>query len=163
MTGIVIRRPTEADHGRVLDVAEEWWGTRRVRGLVRRMWFRHFAARSWIADTPDGRLVAFLLGFVSADDPALAVIHLAGVDPNRRRQGLGRELVRRFCGDVAAAGAHRVEAAVWPEDRRALSFLRAVGFVPDEGPGTTRLYGTPAYPDWEGPGEDVAILTLQLD
>ena len=29
-----------------------------------------------------------------------------------------------------------------------------MGFAPDDGPGTQRLYGTPAYPDYDADGED---------
>ena len=29
-----------------------------------------------------------------------------------------------------------------------------MGFRPDDGPGTQRLYGTIAYPDYDGEGED---------
>jgi hypothetical protein len=35
-----------------------------------------------------------------------------------------------------------------------VAFHRALGFEIDAGPGTQRLYGTPAYPDDDGEGED---------
>lgn len=162
MTELWFRRPHEEDHARVLDAAPDWWADRRVRPLVRRIWFRHFASRSWLVETPDGRLAGVLLGFVSPDDPSVAVIHLLGVSPNHRRAGLGGELVARFEAEVAPLGVRRLEAAVWPDDRIAVTFLRALGFRPDDGPGTQPLYGTPAYADFEGPGEDVAILVREL-
>ncbi len=33
----------------------------------------------------------------------------------------------------------------------------------DDGPGTQRVYGTPAYPDYEGDGEDIAVMWLELE
>ncbi|HET7725739.1 MAG TPA: GNAT family N-acetyltransferase [Candidatus Limnocylindrales bacterium] len=162
MTAFRFRRPREEDHPRVLDVAPDWWADRRVRPRVRRVWFRHFTSCSWLAETPEGRLAGVLIGFVSPDDPSVGVIQLLGVSPNHRRSGLGRELIARFEADVASLGVRRLEAAVWPDDRIAVTFLRALGFRPDDGPGTQPLYGTPAYADYEGPGEDVAILVRDL-
>lgn len=163
MTGRGFRRPREDDHQRVADVVDEWWGGRRMRPLVGRLWFRYLTRRSWIADREDGRLGGFLLGLISPDDPGTALVHLAGVDPNVRRRGLGRALYRAFLEDVHAAGVRRVEATTWPDDRACIAFHRALGFAPDAGPGVMPLYGTPAYPDYEGPGEDRVVLVLELD
>ena len=37
-----------------------------------------------------------------------------------------------------------------------------MGFAPDDGPGTQRLYGTPAYADYDGEGEDRVVFTKAL-
>jgi hypothetical protein len=37
-----------------------------------------------------------------------------------------------------------------------------MGFAPDEGSGTQRLYGTPAYADYDGEGEDRVVFTRAL-
>lgn len=160
--GLTFRRPTEADHATVAAIVDEWWAGRRIRRLLPRLWFRHFGSTSWIAETPDGRLAGFLVGFVSPDHPAEALVHMAATNPNLRRRGVGRALVARFADDVAARGVARAGAAVGPDDRVAVEFLRAVGFVSVEGPGTERIYGVPAVPDYDGPGEDRAILVLEV-
>lgn len=162
MNELTFRRPREADHPGVMDVVDEWWGGRRVRHLAGRLWFRYFTGRSWIAETPDGRLAGFLVGFISPDEPSVARVQLVAVDPNRRRRGVGRELIRRFVDDVSVAGVRRVEVVTWPGNRQAIVFLRALGFRPDEGPRTQSIYGTPAHPDHEGPGEDRTLLVLDL-
>jgi ribosomal protein S18 acetylase RimI-like enzyme len=133
-----------------------------VRPLASRSWFRHFTGTSWIAEDERGRPLGFLIGYASPDDASRAVIHLVGVDPNHRRRGLGRALVDRFTGDVRASGARTIEAATPPDARRAIAFHRALGFRPDDGPGTMRLYGTPATPDLEGEGEDRVLLIREL-
>jgi GNAT superfamily N-acetyltransferase len=156
-----LRRPVETDHPAVVAVVDEWWGGRRMRASVPRLWFRHFKGTSWIAEAPDGRLVGFLVGFVSRDTPAEAVVHLVGVDPNVRRRGLGRHLVERFADDVRSAGATRLSAVVPPDDRGPLDFFRALGFRPLDGPGSVRLWGTPAFEDLDGPGADRAILVRE--
>ncbi len=155
---VTLRRPTEADHPVLVGVVDEWWGGRRMRASLPRLWLRHFAGTSWIAEGGDGRLLGFLVGFVSPDAPSEAVVHLVGVDPILRRRGLGRQLVERFASDVATRGATRLSTVVPPDDRPALDFLRALGFRPLGGQGSTRLWGTPAFEDYDGPGADRAIL-----
>ena len=44
------RRPIEADHPVVSAVVDEWWGGRKMRAILPRLWFRHFAGTSWIAE-----------------------------------------------------------------------------------------------------------------
>jgi ribosomal protein S18 acetylase RimI-like enzyme len=159
---LVFRRPVEADHDRIVRLVEHWWGERRVRPLATRAWFRHFTGTSWIAEDDSGRLLGFLIGYRSPDRGSHAVLQLIGVEPNHRRRGLGRELVGRFADDVRAAGVRTIEAVTPPDARRAIAFLRALGFRPDDGPGTMRLYGTPATPDLEGEGEDRVLLARDL-
>ena len=59
----VFRRPTEADHPRVLAAVEQWWGGRggaegaRYRAaLLPRLFFQHFTDTSTVVEHPDGRL-----------------------------------------------------------------------------------------------------------
>ena len=153
-----LRRPADADHPAVIAVVDEWWAGRRMRTSLPRLWFRHFSGTSWVAETPDGRLMGFLVGFVSPDTPSEAVLHLVGVDPNVRRRGLGRRLVERFAADAIERGATRISAVVPADDRPALDFFRALGFRAIDGPGTVRLWGSPAFEDLDGPGADRAIL-----
>lgn len=159
--GLELRRPTEADHAAVADVVDHWFGGRRVWPLAGRSWFRHFSGTSWIAGD-DGRPQGFVLGFVSPDRPAEAVIHLLAVDPRRRRRGVGRALVERFVTDAASRDCRLVTAVAWPDDPGSIAFFRAVGFVADDGPGTQRLYGVPSYPGYELAGEDRTVLSRTI-
>lgn len=157
-----LRRPIEADHAAIVALADEWWAGRRVARLLPRLWFRHFASTSWIAETGDGRLAGFLVGFVSPDHPDEACVHLAATNPNLRRRGIGRALFAAFAEDVARRGVARIGAAVRPEDRVAVLFLRAIGFDALEGPDGARIFGVPAVADYDGPGEDRAVFVRHL-
>jgi len=148
------RRPTPADHPAVSGVVDEWWGGRHLRHLLPRLWFDHFAGSSWIVEDASGRLAAFLVGFVSPDHPDVGYVHMIATSPNHRGRGLGRKLYERFFADVAAQGVREVRAVTWPGNRGSVGFHRAMGFEVDDAPGTQRLYGTPAYPDDDGEGED---------
>jgi GNAT superfamily N-acetyltransferase len=154
MEDLRFRRPTEADHAAVVGVVDEWWGGRRMRALLPRLWFQHFVDTSWIAESVDGRIQGFLVGFVSPDHPTEAYIHMVGTNPNRRKRGLGRALYERFFDDVRSRGARTVGAVTWPGNQISVKFHTAMGFRSDDGPGTQRLYGTVAYPDYDGEGED---------
>lgn len=156
------RRPVEADHRRLVGRIDDWWGGRRLHPLFLRQWFQHFTGTSWVVEDAAGELVGFLVGFISPDHADCAYIHLVGVNPNQRRRGLGRLLYQHFFEDVAARGVHRVNAVTWPGNRVSVAFHRAMGFSVADGPGTQRLYGTPAYPDYESDGDDRVVLSREL-
>ena len=64
--------------------------------------------------------------------------------------------------DVHGRGATTITAVAWPDDPVAIAFFRSLGFEPDSGPGTQRLYGVTAFPDYDGPGEDRAVLRREV-
>ena len=159
---LVFRRPVEADHATVVELVDEWWGGRRMRALLPRLWFQHFTGTSWVLETPNGRLVGFVVAFIGPDDPSIGYVHMIASDPNRRRAGIGRTLYERVFGDLAARGVRKVRAITWPGNRTSVAFHRQLGFRIDDGPGTQRLYGTPAYPNYDGWGEDRVVFTRDL-
>jgi GNAT superfamily N-acetyltransferase len=159
---LAFRRPLEADYARIVEVIDEWWGGRRVRALLPRLWFQHFTGTSWILEAPDGRLAGFIVAFISQDDPTRGYVHMVGTDPNWRRSGIGRRLYEQALEDLRRRSVSRVHAVTWPGDRASVAFHVALGFRIDDGPGTQRLYGTPAYPDYDGYGEDRVVLTRRI-
>ncbi len=156
-----LRRPTEADQPRVVRLVDDWFGGRRVHHLLGRMWFRQVARTSWLAVGGRGEPIGFLIGYLSQDQPGEAVLHLVGVDPNHRRQGIGRALVTSFMTDVTARGVTTTTALAWPDEPIAVAFFRALGFRPDDGPGSQNLYGVPAMPDYESDGEDRVVFVRE--
>jgi ribosomal protein S18 acetylase RimI-like enzyme len=158
-----LRRPTESDYPAVATAVDEWWGGRRIHDLLPRLWFQHFTGTSLIAETEGGRIAGFLVGYLAPDDPTLAYCHMIGSDPNLRRRGVGRALYERFFREMAGRGATRVRAITWPGNRTSVAFHRALGFVPDDGPGTRPLYGTPAHEGYDYGTEDRVVLTRVLE
>ena len=160
--GITFRRPTEADYPGMVRVIDDWWGGRKVDVLLPRMWLQHFTGTSWLAETQDGRLAGFLVGFHSPDRPNVAYCHLIVTNPNLRRRGLGRALYERFFDDALRAGRREIRAITWPGNRAAIDFHRALGFEVEAGPGSQNLYGTPAQAGYDFDREDRAILVRNL-
>ena len=159
---LAFRRPTEDDYARIVRLVDEWWDGRRMRALLPRLWFQHFTGTSWIAEEEDGRLVGFVVAFISQDDPTTGYVHMIAADPNRRRGGVGSALYQRVFDDLGTRGITRVKAITWPGNRRSVAFHQALGFRVDDGPGTQRLYGTPAYPDYDGDGDDRVAFVRDL-
>jgi ribosomal protein S18 acetylase RimI-like enzyme len=158
-----LRRPLENDYPTVVAIVDEWWGGRRLRDLLPRLWFQHFTGTSLLAETEGGRLAGFLVGFISPDDPSTGYVHMLATDPNMRTRGLGRAMYDAFIADVGGRGVRRIKAITWPGNRASVGFHQSIGFRIDAGAGTQRLYGTPAYPAYDGEGEDRVVFTRDLD
>jgi ribosomal protein S18 acetylase RimI-like enzyme len=105
-----------------------------------------------------GRPLGILLGLASPHAAGEASIQRIAVDPEFRRRGIGRALVATFSDAQERSGAARLTATCRPDDRPALAFFTALGFRPNAGPGSRKLFGVPAFEDWEGPGEDRVLL-----
>jgi GNAT superfamily N-acetyltransferase len=152
------RRPTEDDHPRVLAVMEQWWGglggaegARFRAALLPRLFFQHFTTTSTVVEQPDGRLVGFLVGFLTPAEPGTAYVHFVGVDRAARRAGLGSALYRRFLDDATRAGATTVRAVTSPTNTQSVAFHAALGFAV-----------SPVRPDYDGPGNDRVCFTRSL-
>ena len=157
-TELRFRRPTEADHARVLAAVEHWWGglggadgARRRAALLPRLFFQHFTTTSTVVEHPDGRLAAFLVGFLSPAEPGTAYVHFVGVDPALRRSGLGAALYRRFGDDAARAGIRTIRAITGPINAQSIAFHTALGFTV-----------SPTRADYDGPGDDRVCFTRTL-
>jgi predicted GNAT superfamily acetyltransferase len=158
LASIEFRRPTEADYPAMVRVINDWWGGRNMDVLLPRLWLQHFTGTSWLAETEDGRLAGFLVGFHSPDWPDVAYCRLIATNPNLRNRGLGRALYERFFEDAERAGRHEIRAITWPGNRASIAFHRALEFEVEAGPGSQNLYGTPAQAGYDFDREDRAIL-----
>ena len=158
-----VRHPTEDEVAGLDARLRDWRDDRGSRGGASRVWIRHFGGTSWLAEASrDRRPLGLLLGFRSAERVGEAVIQLVAVDPEFRRRGIGRDLVEQFAAQLAGAGATLATGACRPDDRVALTFFEALGFAPQAGPGSSRIYGVPAFADWDGAGEDRVLMARPI-
>jgi ribosomal protein S18 acetylase RimI-like enzyme len=162
LDSLTFRRPDETDYSEIVEVVDEWWGGRKMRALLPRLWFQHFTGTSWVLEAPNGRLAGFIVAFISQDAPSTGYVHMVATDPNWRRAGIGRRLYERLFEDLRGRGVQRVMAITWPGNRTSVAFHTALGFRIDDGPGTQRLYGTPAHPDYDGYGEERVVFTREI-
>ena len=59
-----IRHAEPADYGRVIGRVNAWWGGRDMAPMLPRLFFVHFEGTSYVVDSDDGQLAAFLIGFL---------------------------------------------------------------------------------------------------
>ena len=157
-SGLIFRRPIPDDWERGLAVMPQWWDGRDLRAMLPRVFFEHFRGTSLLAEHED-RLVGFLVGFCCADHGDEAYVHFAGVAPEWRRVGLGRDLYRRFFALAAANGRSVVRAVTAPVNAGSIAFHTALGF--SMLPGDTGA-GVPVTTGHGRPGDDLVRFQLFL-
>jgi ribosomal protein S18 acetylase RimI-like enzyme len=91
----------------------------------------HFTDTSFIV-RDEGRLVAFLIGFLSQSRPDEAYIHFVGVEPGYRGRGIGADLYERFFAVVRENRRRKVLAITSASNTRSQAFHRRMGFVVSE-------------------------------
>ncbi len=106
----------------------------------------------------DGRVVAYLFGFISQTEP-VGYIHLVGVRSSHQRRGIGRALYEHFGELARKRGCVELKAVTAPFNTGSQAFHTAIGFgmVGEPGPD-----GVPVHTDYHGPGEDMIILRRGL-
>ncbi|HZO62834.1 MAG TPA: GNAT family N-acetyltransferase [Gaiellaceae bacterium] len=122
-----IRHAEPADHARVAGVIDDWWGGRRMRDMLPRLFFTHFRDTSFVADDGAG-LAGFLCGFLSQNYPDQPYVHFVGVAPERRKSGLASELYERFFEAARSARRTSVHCVTSPGNTGSLAFHRRIGF-----------------------------------
>ncbi len=146
-----IRHANPSDYGRVIQHVNAWWGGRDMAPMLPKLFFLHFEGTSFVAEDDDGRLTAFLIGFLSQTDPEEAYIHFVGVAPSARGSGVGRALYERFFAVVAAQGRTRVRCVTSPVNEGSVAFHESLGFTAER-----------VVPDYDGPGEDRVLFAKTL-
>lgn len=111
---------------------------------VPRLFLDHFHSTSLVAEMDD-RPVGFLIGFMSPSVPTAAYIHFVGVDPQHRREAIGRQLYLAFFDLATSEGRREVCAITSAVNHGSISFHARMGFdvsepIPDyDGPGTLHV------------------------
>ncbi len=135
------RSITQEDYLQIVSVIDEWWGG-PTTALAHPMFFHELGDNALIVEDA-GRLVGFLLGFVTGRAPRVGYIHLVGIDPEYRRRGVGRALYEEFARRARAEGASKLKAITTPGNHGSVEFHRANGYTVElvqdyAGPGRAR-------------------------
>lgn len=86
-----------------------------------------------------GKIVGFLLGFISQVDPSEAYLHYLFVDPEHRRLKIGSRLTAAFLDAVRRAGCRRVWLITSNPDN--VRFYEKLGFAVGTPPERDRAIG----------------------
>ncbi|MFJ2947364.1 GNAT family N-acetyltransferase [Streptomyces sp. NPDC087226] len=107
-----------------------------------------------VLDDGDGRLRGYVLAATTAFHADSWILGLC-VAEDRRRHGLGRELMVEVLARLRRCGTERVRLTVEPGNDAAILLYRSLGFRPEPPDGGLRR-------DYFGPGEDRRVMCLVL-
>ncbi len=155
----MLRSLCEEDYPEIIRKLDDWWGGRPMAGLLPRLFFQHFADTSFAIEE-EGRVLAFLAGFLSQSRPGEAYIHFVGVDPACRGRGFGRVLYEHFFAAAKERGAISVHCITSPVNRGSIAFHRAMGF--NLAPGDEEIDGLPVHADYDGHEESRVVFVKEI-
>jgi GNAT superfamily N-acetyltransferase len=159
MSESIIRHVKPVDYQPIIAVVDEWWGGRRMADMLPKLFFVHFGNTSFIAER-DGKIVGFVIGFVSQVVPEEAYIHFVGVHPDFRKGGLGQALYNRFYSAVTAFGCHTIRCVTSPINKGSIAFHLRMGFRAEGSDNV--IDGIPVFEDYDGKGEDRVLFFKTL-
>jgi len=152
------RNVREADYEYVIGKLNSWWGGRNMTDMLPRLFFTYFQTSSFLC-TIDGRVVGFIVGFISDSVRDTGYVHFVGVDPECRKLGVGKELYSMFTEYCATNGVVRVKCVTSPKNTDSISFHHRLGF-------RASSYDEDGNPmpmlNYDGPGEDRVLFSMQL-
>ena len=158
-------RTAEGDDAPAVRAAiDAWWPGRHIEHMVCPQLFEHFGDTCLLVEDESlaegDRLVAFLLGMMSQRMPEAGYVHYAGVRPEYRGTGLGRQMYERFAEMTRSRGRGEVfiETSTW--NKESIAFHERMGFV--FVPGDEVVDGLPVHHDTGGKGFDYVEMVWTL-
>lgn len=155
MGNIHIRYAEPSDYEPIIFVIDEWWGGRKMANMLPKLFFVHFRQTSFVAEH-EGRVVGFLVGFVSQTFKEVAYIHFVGIHPEFRRNGIGRLLYEQFFEAVQTLDCSLVRCVTSPVNKSSVAFHLGMGFSVE--PSEKTIEGIPVAENYDGKGEDRVLL-----
>jgi ribosomal protein S18 acetylase RimI-like enzyme len=149
-----------SDYYVISPLINAWWGGRQMSDKLPKLFFDHFQNTSFIAEQ-DGKIIGFLIGFLSQTHPEEAYIHFVGVHPDYRKCGVGRQLYNKFFDIVKKSGRHIVRCVTSPVNKTSIAFHTRMGFAIEKN-GDKEVDGVPVYADYDGPHQDRVLFVKKL-
>ena len=143
------RQMTKVDFDLIVGVIDHWWGG-PISTFAHPIFFYELGDQALVVYDGD-TLVGFLLGFIStqASGPT-GYVHLVGIHPDYRRQGVGRTLYRHFNDTCENARCTRIKAITTLGNEGSIRFHLALGWRVQE------------VDDYAGPGRRRLVFTCEL-
>lgn len=154
-----IRHMTKSDFDYLLTVIDDWWGW-PTSFKFHPVYLYQFGNTAFVMED-NGKVVGFMVGFVSQTDPQEAYIHLVATEPQYRSKGIARALYKRFFAEVFAQGCCRVRAIMMPSNRGSIAFHNHLGFRILEDY-AIEVEGVKAVKNYSGPGQHRVVVIKDL-
>ncbi len=121
-----IRAMNKADYDFIVSVIDRWWG-----GLsserAHPVFFYELGEQALVA-TEGERVIGFLMGFITPSKPKSGYVHMVGIDPDRRRRGVGRALYEHFTEACRQEGIHQLKALAMVGNNDSIRFHQALHY-----------------------------------
>lgn len=155
-----IRSVKGSDYYIISPLINEWWGGRNMSDKLPKLFFDHFTNTSFIAEK-DGKLVGFLIGFLSQSNSNEAYIHFVGVHPDYRKHSIGKHLYNQFFNVVKHNGRNIVRCITSPVNKTSIAYHTKMGFDIEDG--DRNIDGVSVVADYDGPNQDRVLFVKYLD
>jgi ribosomal protein S18 acetylase RimI-like enzyme len=153
-----IRNVVPDDFMEIAKLAENCGHMSTMPNAVYHLFTRHFKKTSFVVeDTATHKILGFLLGFISQDDPEESYIHLLCLDPDLRGKGMGKSLINLFEDTVSKEGCEKIKLVTKPHNKISINFYIKMGFQSYKSPETVESEGLNVYKDYDGPDQDKII------
>jgi ribosomal protein S18 acetylase RimI-like enzyme len=159
MNNLIIRHVESTDYQPIISVLNDWWDGRNMSDMLPKLFFVHFRNTSFVSER-NGKIVGFLIGFLSQTYPDQAYIHFAGIHPDFRRKGLAGNIYRHFFGIVREHGCKIVHSVTSPVNKVSIAFHLRMGFSIE--PGDKLIEGISVTENYDGQGGDRVLFVKSL-
>lgn len=130
-----------------------------MSAMLPKLFFTHFCDTSFVVEL-DGKIIGFLVGFLSQSNLEEAYIHFVGIHPNFRKQGVGSILYRQFFQAAQEFDRVRVKCVTSPLNKSSIAYHVRMGF--DAETSERQEDGVPYHLDYDGPGEHRVLFVKHL-
>jgi len=157
-----IRNVREEDFIKIAELARKCNPMATERNSIYHIFTKFFSGTSFVAEE-NQRIIGFLLGFLSQDNPEEAYIHLLCVHPNFRRNSIASNLLEKFINGVKKKKIRRISLITKPINKRAISFYEKHGFKNYKRAGTYKIGDINVFKDYNGKGEDMVLFEKSVE
>lgn len=157
---IVMRKGRAEDYETIITVMPIWWNGRDLTHMIMKLFFYHFQDTIFIAEK-EGRIVGFIIGFLSQASPNEAYIHFLGVNPDYRNSGMGRALCERFFDECRNHGRNVVRSCTSPINKQSIAFHQHMGYKIE--PGDSQIDGLPVTSNYHRKNDPKVLFKKTLD
>lgn len=163
MTKYHIRNAVEEDFLAIAEIAAYCPPMVTERNSIYHIFTKFFKTTSLVIENEDNKVIGFLLGFISQDNPHEGYIHLLCIIPPWRKKGLAQGLVEEFLNILRNRGCERVHLITSPGNKKAISFYEKMEFQINNRGEEIIINGVKTSKNYNGPGEHKLICTKILD
>jgi ribosomal protein S18 acetylase RimI-like enzyme len=156
---LIIRHIEPSDFDRIINAAADWWGRPYSSDLISKWYIRHFRQTCLLAED-SGKMVGFVMGFLSQAVQDEAYIKIVMVDPAYRSKGVGRALYENFFEAAGASGRTIIRCVTTPQNKASIEFHTRLGFLIE--PQEHEHDGVPVCENYDGRGGDRVVFRKVL-